>query len=68
VAGGWQMARAALAAQRRLAAGDGDSAFLNAKVLTARFYADHVLCRASSLCHAVLRGADAALAMDDEQF
>lgn len=68
VAGGWQMARAALAAQRRLAAGDGDSAFLEAKVLTARFYADHVLCRASSLCHAVVRGADAALAIDDEQF
>jgi alkylation response protein AidB-like acyl-CoA dehydrogenase len=67
VAGGWQMARAALAARRRLAAGDGDAPFLAAKLLTARFYADHVLCRARGLCHAVVHGADAALAIDDDQ-
>ncbi|HJU26031.1 MAG TPA: acyl-CoA dehydrogenase [Rhodanobacteraceae bacterium] len=37
VAGGWQMARAALAARRRLQSNDGDAGFLTAKVLTARF-------------------------------
>jgi hypothetical protein len=67
VAGGWQMARAALAARRRLAEGDSDVAFLTAKLLTARFYADHVLCRARGLCCAVVNGADAALAIDEEQ-
>lgn len=67
VAGGWQMARAALAAHRRLASGDGDAPFLAAKLLTARFYADHVLCRARGLCHAVVHGADAALGIDDDQ-
>jgi alkylation response protein AidB-like acyl-CoA dehydrogenase len=67
VAGGWQMARSALAARRRLASGDGDAPFLAAKLLTARFYADHVLCRARGLCHAVVHGADAALAIDDDQ-
>jgi alkylation response protein AidB-like acyl-CoA dehydrogenase len=67
VAGGWQMARAALAARRRLASGDGDAPFLAAKLLTARFYADHVLCRALGLCHAVVHGAGAALAIDDDQ-
>jgi len=67
VAGGWQMARSALAARRRLASGDGDAPFLAAKLLTARFYADHVLCRARGLCHAVMHGADAALAIEDDQ-
>src|SRR5205085_5722420 len=41
VAGGWQMARAALAAENKLASGDRD--FLGAKIATARFYGDHVL-------------------------
>jgi alkylation response protein AidB-like acyl-CoA dehydrogenase len=67
VAGGWQLARAALAARRGLASGNGDMAFLQAKLLTARFYADHVLPRSSGLCHAVVQGADAALTIDDDQ-
>ena len=40
---GWQMARALLVAEERLAAGD-DPAFMQAKINTARFYADHILC------------------------
>ena len=67
VAGGWQMARAALAARRRLESNDGDAAFLTAKLLTARFYVDHVLCRARGLCHSVMQGAEAALTIDDDQ-
>jgi hypothetical protein len=42
VAGGWQMARAALIAQAKIDAGDSDP-FYAAKIITARFYADHVL-------------------------
>jgi alkylation response protein AidB-like acyl-CoA dehydrogenase len=68
VVGGWQMARAALVARQRLAEGLGDAGFLTAKRLTARFYADHVLSSAVGLAHAVIHGAEAALAMDDEQF
>ncbi|MGD9883755.1 MAG: acyl-CoA dehydrogenase [Reyranella sp.] len=41
--GGWLLARSALAAQARLAARDGDPAFLEAKLVTARFYAEVVL-------------------------
>jgi acyl-CoA dehydrogenase len=67
VAGGWQMARAALAAHKGLAAGKGEAAFLRAKIVTARFYADHVLVRASGLARTVVSGADAALAIEDEQ-
>ena len=53
---------------RQLKAGEGDGAFLKAKLLTARFYADHVLSAAPGLAHTVLHGADAALEMADEAF
>jgi acyl-CoA dehydrogenase len=68
VAGGWQMARAALAAHRRLMQGDGNAAFYRGKVLTARFYADHVLVRSGGLASIVTGGASSALAMADEWF
>jgi alkylation response protein AidB-like acyl-CoA dehydrogenase len=41
--GGWLLAKSALAAQRKLAARDGDPAFLEAKLVTARFYAEVIL-------------------------
>ena len=66
VAGGWQMARAALVAQERVAEGGRDASFHRAKVVTARFYADHVLSRAAGLSHSVVRGAEGALAIDDD--
>ena len=63
---GWQLARALLVAEAQLAKGEGDAAFLNAKVVTARFYAEHILTRASSVRAAILEGADSvtALALD----
>jgi len=64
---GWQMARALLAAERRLAAGD-DVAFMRAKIATARFYADHILTRAPGLRDAVVDGAAAVGAMPLEAF
>ena len=68
VAGGWQMARAAMAAKRMLDAGEGDPAFLAAKIVTARFYADHVLSQASGLRYTVVNGARGALELTEEQF
>ena len=67
VAGGWQMARAALAAHRHVAAGRGDG-FLRAKLATARFYADHLLVRAGGLSLEVVGGAEGALSIEDEHF
>ncbi len=64
VAGGWQMARAALAAERNL--GAGDKAFLQAKLATARFYADQVLVQAPGLRDTVVKGAAAVMAIPDE--
>jgi hypothetical protein len=66
--GGWQMARAALAAQRLLAQGQGDAAFLKAKIATARFFADHFLSQAPGLARTVTAGASAVLALAEEQF
>ena len=66
VAGGWQMARAALAAEKNLAS--GDRAFLEAKITTARFYADHVLVQAPALRDTVVKGAPGVMALSDEQF
>src|SRR4051812_23566084 len=54
--GGWMMARSARMAAEMLAKGDGDSAFLRGKLLTARFYSDHILPQAMSLSAAVTRG------------
>ncbi|MDQ2928493.1 MAG: acyl-CoA dehydrogenase, partial [Pseudomonadota bacterium] len=49
VMAGWQMARALLAAERELTARAGDAAFFEAKVVTARFYAEHLLSKAPGL-------------------
>jgi butyryl-CoA dehydrogenase len=66
VAGGWQMARAALAAERKIDSGDRD--FLAAKIATARFYGDHVLVQAPALRNTVVDGAPGVMALSDEQF
>ena len=68
VAGGWQLARAALVAQQKLDAGDGDADFYRAKIATARFFADHLLAQAPGLALTVINGGAGALALTDEQF
>jgi len=67
VIAGWNMARAALAAQAKIAAGDTDP-FYAAKVSTARFYADHILTLAPGLRDSIVTGAEGALALTEEQF
>jgi len=66
VAGGWQMGRAALAAERALQGGDRN--FLEAKIATARFYADHVLVQAPALRNTVVNGAAGVMALSEDQF
>ena len=64
VLGGWQMARAALVAQQKLDAGEGDASFYQAKIATARFFADHVLSQAGSLRTAIVGGSAGVMALD----
>ncbi len=68
VVAGWQMARALLVAQRQLAAGEGDRTFLEAKLATAHFYADHVLARAPGLRDTIVEGADSVMALALDSF
>ncbi|WP_292932199.1 acyl-CoA dehydrogenase [Noviherbaspirillum sp.] len=68
VLGGWQMARAALVAERKLKAGEGDARFYQAKIATARFFADHILAQASGYRTAIIEGSAGVLALAEEQF
>ncbi|TFW16455.1 acyl-CoA dehydrogenase [Duganella callida] len=68
VLGGWQMARAALISQRKLAAGEGDASFYQAKIVTARFFADHFLAQSGGMRSAIVDGSAGVLALDVEQF
>jgi len=68
VAGGWQMARAALIAEQRLAGGEGDKPFYAAKIATARFYADQLLVQAPGLAATVTSGAAGVMTLDESQF
>ncbi len=67
VVAGWQMARALVAAEDALARGE-DSAFMAAKIATARFYGDHILNKAPALRDSIVEGADAVTAMALESF
>ena len=65
VVAGWQMARSLLIAQTELAAGV-EADFMQAKIVTARFYADHLLTKATGLRDSIVEGADSVtdLALD----
>ena len=68
VLGGWQMARAAVAAQQKLGEGSGDASFYNAKIATARFFADHILSQAPGLRATIIDGSAGVMALSEEQF
>ena len=68
VCGGWQMSRAALVARQRLIEGKGDKSFYEAKIKTARFYADHFLTRAPGLRDTVIKGSAGVMSLAEEQF
>jgi hypothetical protein len=64
---GWQMGRALMAAEDRLAAGE-DEDFMRAKIATASFHADHILNKAPGLCDSIVEGADSVTALALEAF
>jgi hypothetical protein len=67
VVAGWQMARALLAAEQRLAGGV-DAEFMRAKITTARFYADHILSKVPGLRDSIVEGAPGVTEMAVEAF
>ena len=64
---GWQLGRALLVAQEQISAGN-DVAFMQAKVITARFYADHLLVRTGALRDSILEGAASVTALPLDMF
>lgn len=64
---GWQMARALLAADAKIKAGDSD-AFYSDKILTSRFFADHVLSTVPGLADSVLEGYAGVTEMEVANF
>ncbi len=67
VIAGWQMARSLLVAQEQLAAGV-EADFMQAKIVTARFYADHLLTKTNGLRDSIVEGADSVTALALEAF
>ena len=68
VIAGWQLARSFVAAHQALASRDNDTAFLQAKQVTARFYADHILSKAPAARDSIVQGAQSVTAMALEAF
>jgi len=66
VVGGWQMARSALAVVNGASA--EDVSFAEAKLLTVRFYAQHIMPKASGLADAAMSGADSVMELPEESF
>ena len=64
---GWQLARALQVAEAELAQGK-DVAFMKAKIVTARFYAEHILPRTAGLRDAIVEGGASVMAMPLESF
>ena len=64
---GWQLARALLVAEKQIAAGT-DVPFMQAKITTARFYADHLLSKAGGLRDSIVDGADSVTGLALEAF
>lgn len=59
---GWQLARSLLAAETALAAGQ-DAEFMTAKIASARFYADHILCDVETQRARIIEGADSLMSV-----
>jgi hypothetical protein len=65
VLGAWQMARGLLAAQRLR---DDDPNFYDAKIATARFFAEHLLPQAQALAISIVESGHSTNALAVEQF
>jgi hypothetical protein len=68
VLAGWQLARAALVAAQKLSEEGADTAFLEAKIITASYFAEHILPQAVASRSSIIAGSASVLALDEAQF
>ncbi|MEO5670799.1 MAG: acyl-CoA dehydrogenase, partial [Ramlibacter sp.] len=67
VMAGWQLARSLMMAEDLSAKGE-DVQFMQAKIATARFYAEHILSKAPGIRDAIVEGADSVTGLAIEAF
>jgi alkylation response protein AidB-like acyl-CoA dehydrogenase len=65
---GWQWLHMATVAQRKLAAGEGDTRFLESKLKTARFYFGRLMPETTTLLTAIQSGAAPIMSFGVEEF
>jgi hypothetical protein len=68
VATGLMWLRMAKAAAEQIAAGGSDTKFLEAKLVTARFFAERIMPDAGALRRKIEGGAESLMALDPEMF
>ncbi|AIB14616.1 acyl-CoA dehydrogenase (plasmid) [Azospirillum argentinense] len=68
VALGWMWLRMVKAAQAKLAAGEGNAAFLEAKIRTARFYMAKLLPQTNALFITIMAGSKPLMEMEETAF
>ncbi|GHF26616.1 acyl-CoA dehydrogenase [Kordiimonas sediminis] len=68
VVGAYLLCKQATEAERRLAAHDGNPAFLRAKITTARFYVEQILPTATALLGPIKAGSASLMEIDDIDF
>lgn len=68
ICGGWIMGQSAIKAQELLDAGNGDADFLQAKLITAQFYSEHLLPRVKSNLAIIQAGSASIMALPENQF
>ncbi len=67
VAGGWQMARAAMVCAAKIAGGDKDP-FYAAKITTAKFYASHVLSQGAWYKRQIIDGSGDVMTLPEDAY
>jgi len=68
IAGAWVLGRGAVKAQAMLDDGAENTAFLKGRILSARFFSDHMLQQAESLGQTIRKGADSILMAEENLF
>ncbi len=66
--GGWLLTKSAMIAQTKLSQEGADSEFLQAKIVSARFFAEQMLPRIEGLLPALLSGGETTMLLKEEQF
>ncbi len=66
--GGWLLAKGALAAKSKLAAGEGNADFLKGKIITAKFFFTQFVCQAEALGEVFMEGGNTIMEMPEDQF